>query len=107
MIYTEGTLTAHEKQRAVLELLGGNGFFGSANVAEDIEGFSKTFHHSVLEKIRGRSIMPDPRGSYIYGYAKLSEKLGAECHAGRVNLDAVLGEIKAMGGSVLDREKNH
>ncbi|AZF20910.1 hypothetical protein [Pseudomonas sp. R3-52-08] len=107
VIYTEGTLTAHEKQRAVLELLGGNGFFGSANVAEDIEGFSKTFHHSVLEKIRGRSIMPDPRGSYIYGYAKLSEKLGAECHAGRVNLDAVLGEIKAMGGSVLDREKNH
>ncbi|PNB73225.1 hypothetical protein C1X64_16285 [Pseudomonas sp. GW456-E7] len=101
--YKPGSLSPEQSYQAIFELIRNNGSFGSTNVGADIESFSGWFSHPVLDKMKGRSILEDPKNAFIDGYKKIADKLEELYKPEDGKLDEVLKQMKSMGGSVLPK----
>ncbi|PRC93853.1 hypothetical protein S2091_1462 [Solimicrobium silvestre] len=103
--FDPGSMTTEERDNAILQLIRNNGSFGSANVARDIESFSGEFSHPVLDHIKQKTILENPKTAFTDAYIKFADELKFQCEAGKMRMDEVLDQIKAMGGSVQRRNQ--
>lgn len=96
-----GMLTEDERRRSTLQLIVENGSFGAADVLHDVEFISKSFAHPALDNIRrSRPLFEDSRQTFSDAFRLFGEVLGSELGASPLDLDQVLDQMKAMGGSV-------
>lgn len=96
-----GMLTEDERRRSTLQIIADNGSFGAADVLRDVECISKSFSHPALDNIRrSPPLFEDSRQTFSDAFKLFSKVLESELAASTLNLDQVLDQMRAMGGSV-------
>jgi hypothetical protein len=97
--FNANSLTPEQRDRAIYQIIKNNGTFGSSDVAADIESFRKTFSHRVLDKIQSAPLLKDPKVTFGEAYKTIAARLQTEQIEG-TELDSLIAEMSAMGGSV-------